>query len=216
VRTTLFSPVFKSQTPERITKKELSNLIVIGTSTGGPNALRTILPQLKKDSPAAILIVQHMPEGTYTASLANYLNSGCHFHVKEGKEGDIVSDGNVYIAPGGYHMDIIHRGGHYQLVLNKKEPVTGHRPSVDAIMRSVLAADINVPVFAVILTGMGSDGTRGIDDLKRERKRPLSVIAESKETVVIYGMPRQVIEHGLADHVLPLTDIIPHIEKKIK
>jgi two-component system chemotaxis response regulator CheB len=63
---------------------------------------------------------------------------------------------------------------------------------------------------------MGSDGTRGIDDLKRERKRPLSVIAESKETVVIYGMPRQVIEHGLADHVLPLTDIIPHIEKKIK
>lgn len=194
----------------------LTNLIALGCSTGGPNALREILPQIKVDTKAAMLVVQHMPPGGYTSSLAEYLNQISAFRVVEAAEGMEILDGNIYIAPGGYHMELFKRGQKYQIVLNKKDPVTGHRPSVDAMFRSVLQSDIGVPVYATILTGMGSDGSLGAEELRKNRRLKTKIIAESKNTAIIYGMPRQVIEKGLADVVLDLHDIIPYIEREIK
>lgn len=186
--------------------QSLTNLIAIGCSTGGPTALQKILSQLPKDLKAGILIVQHMPEGGYIASLANYLNQVSAFNVKEAVEGDEIVDGAVYIAPGGRHLEVIKRGGKYQCSLNKRQESIGHRPSVDMLYYSLAKIANSVPQTAIILTGMGNDGTNGVTELK---KGNVTVITESEKTAVIYGMPKQVEKRGLSDYVKDLDDIVP-------
>lgn len=194
---------------------KLTNLIAIGCSTGGPKALKEILPQIHEKTKAALLIVQHMPPGGYTSALAEYLDQSCALKVREAAEGMEVTDGFVYIAPGGFHMEIIKKNGKYEISLNKKEPIASLRPSVDELYRSIVKSDLDVPVFATILTGMGSDGTLGVQELREKRKQKTMIIAESRNTAIIFGMPRQVIERGYADYVLDLDQIIPFISAKL-
>ena len=203
----------KIQSVQKAQQEQLTNLVLIGCSTGGPKALQTIVSQIPKELPAGMVIVQHMPDGGYTTSLANHLNNNCVFLVKEAEDGDEIKNGTVYVAPGGYHTEIFNRSGKLRIVLNKREPVSGHRPSVDTMFDSGARVDTNVPRYGIVLTGMGSDGTKGSEALK---KVGATIIAESEETAVIFGMPKQVINKNLADNVLRLEEIIPHLAKKLK
>jgi len=193
--------------------EKVTNIIAIGCSTGGPTALQKVLSQIPKDMKAAIMIVQHMPPGGYTASLAEHLNQMSDFEVKEATDGDEILDGHVYIAPGGFHLELFKRGEKYQCVLNKREPNSGHRPSVDTLFVSISRIKNTVPIYGVILTGMGSDGTNGCHALKRENA---IIIAESEKTAVIYGMPKQVVKRGLADYEENLENIVPRLIKIVK
>jgi len=194
------------------TGEKLSHLIAIGCSTGGPTALQKIFSDLPKDLKAGIVVVQHMPPGGYTASLAEHLNQLSHFTIKEAEDGDEIIDGNAYIAPGGYHLEVLRRGGKYQCVLNKREQVSGHRPSVDTMFKSIARIKEDLPVYGVVLTGMGSDGTEGAKELKEKKA---TILAESDKTAVIFGMPKQVINKGLADHIEDLDKIVSKLQELI-
>lgn len=207
-----FNPkIYKNPNDVEIGTK-LTNLIAIGCSTGGPNALRKVMAQLPKNLPAGILIVQHMPEGSYTSSLADHLNQISNFKVEEAKNGDELLDGKAYIAPGGYHLELIKRGDQYRAVTNKNEPVTGHRPSVDNLFYSIAKINLDINLYCVVLTGMGSDGTKGLESLKQ--KKP-TVFAESEKTSVVFGMPKKAIEGGNVNHVEDLEMIIPRLSQII-
>jgi two-component system, chemotaxis family, protein-glutamate methylesterase/glutaminase len=190
----------------------LNNLVLIGCSTGGPKALQKLTAQIPVGLPAAFVVVQHMPGGGFTTSLANHLNEGSSFTVKEAEDGEEIKDGIVYIAPGGYHTEIFIRSGRHRLVLNKREPVSGHRPSVDVLFASVGRLNSNLPLYGMILTGMGGDGTKGCQSIK---SRNATIFAESEETAIIYGMPKQAVNAGVVDHILKLEDIIPSLSKSI-
>lgn len=195
------------------TNGKLSNLIALGCSTGGPRALAQFVSQLPKNLKAGIVIVQHMPEGGFTHSLASHLNQSSQFTVKEVEDGDEIVDGCVYIAKGGYHFEVFKRAEKYQAVLNKKDLVSGHRPSVDALFVSIARLENKIPVYGVVLTGMGSDGTNGCHALKREGAK---IIVESEKTAIIYGMPKQVAKKGLADYQEDLGMIVPTLVNLIK
>ena len=218
-RTKQHKPVFEaSAVPSKPVIKTplnepLSNLLLIGCSTGGPKALHKIVSQIPADFPAAIVIVQHMPDGGYTASLAEHLNRVSTFAIKEAEDGDELKNGTIYIAPGGHHTEIYNRSGKLRVVLNKREAVSGHRPSVDAMFASVARLKPQIPVYGIVLTGMGSDGTKGAHALKTMGAK---IIAESEETAVIFGMPKQVINQNLADQVLKLQDIVPSLCKQLR
>ncbi|MED4124429.1 chemotaxis response regulator protein-glutamate methylesterase [Halalkalibacterium halodurans] len=186
-------------------------IIVIGTSTGGPKALKQVLTKLPKDLPAPILIVQHMPAG-FTESLANRLNSLCEIHVKEAEDGEIIRPGVAYIAPGGYHLETKRLGTSIALHLTKEEPRKGHRPSVDVLFESVSALS-SIYKVAVIMTGMGSDGTEGLEQLKRGS---CYAIAESEQSCVVFGMPKVAIERKLVDEVTHLELIADSIVRQCK
>ncbi|ADU30737.1 protein-glutamate methylesterase/protein-glutamine glutaminase [Evansella cellulosilytica] len=184
-------------------------IIAIGTSTGGPKALQTVLTNLPSDLPYPILIVQHMPKG-FTKSLSERLDKLSKIKVKEAEDGEIIKKGVAYIAPGGYHLKVRGIGTSVAVHLDQSELVKGHRPAVDALFYS-LSALRNVDVMAIILTGMGSDGTKGLVQLKGNTKT--IAIAESKETAIVYGMPRTAVETNLVDEVVKLEDITQTILK---
>lgn len=174
-------------------------LVVIGSSTGGPNALQQVVPRLPGNLPAGVLIIQHMPAG-FTNSLAHRLNDISSLAVKEAAEGDIVQRGHVYIAPGGQHMVLDSR---LTVRLNTNPPVHSVRPAVDVTMESVVE-NFKGKLIGVILTGMGYDGAKGMAAIKRIGGK---TIAQNEATCVVYGMPRVVVESGKADKVLPITEI---------
>lgn len=174
-------------------------LVVIGSSTGGPNALQQVVPRLPADLQAGVLIVQHMPAG-FTNSLAIRLNDISGLPVKEAAEGDAVRTGHVYIAPGGHHMALDNK---LTIRLNDGPPVHSVRPAVDVTMESVIE-NFKGTVIGVILTGMGYDGAKGMAAIKRVGGK---TIAQNEATCVVYGMPRVVVESGKADKVLPITEI---------
>lgn len=183
-------------------------LVVIGCSTGGPAALHQIVPHLPADLPAGVLVVQHMPPG-FTRSLARRLDEISAIAVKEAAAGDQVAAGLVLVAPGGYHMTVDAQG---RIQLDQGPPLHGVRPAVDRTLASV------VPLWrsrlvGVILTGMGYDGAQGIRALKRAGGR---TIAEDAATCVVYGMPRVVIEMGLADEVLPVQNIAAAVVRLVQ
>jgi two-component system chemotaxis response regulator CheB len=183
-------------------------LVVIGCSTGGPGALHQIIPRLPADLPAAVLIVQHMPPG-FTRSLAQRLDEISAIHVKEAAEEDRVANGLVLLAPGGYHM-LVDREG--VIRLDQEPPMHGVRPAVDKTFEAV------VPLWGdrlvgVILTGMGYDGAKGMMGVKRHGGR---TIAEDASTCVVYGMPKVVVEMGLADQVLPVHEIAEAIVRLVR
>ncbi len=194
----------KKEKIEHAKKIKPKKIIVIGSSTGGPRALQQVIPLLPPT--LAVLVVQHMPPG-FTKSLADRLNYQSRIKVREAKEGDVIEQGTVLIAPGDYHMTVKRQkmNGEFKeiIALTKGERVQGVRPSVDVLLKSV------VPIYGeravgVILTGMGSDGSEGIRNLKSAGGK---VIAEDESTCVVYGMPKSVIEQKLADYVLPITKI---------
>lgn len=200
------NPVFKPE-PNTIPKLnkgfgKYNTIVAIGTSTGGPKALKQVLTQIPKAIPASFVIVQHMPPG-FTKSLADRLDALCKIRVKECEEGDELKKGIAYIAPGDYHIIVRKHGGLYKLHLDKGPLRNGHRPSVDVMMESLRnVTDKNI--IGVIMTGMGSDGAQGIKTIKEQKA---TIIAESEETCVVYGMPKSAIETGMVDWVLPLGDI---------
>jgi two-component system chemotaxis response regulator CheB len=177
-------------------------IIGVGTSTGGPSALKELLISFPENIPAAILIVQHMPPG-FTKSLAQRLNTLCHIRVKEGEKGERLKPGWAYIAPGNYHMIVHENEGDLVLDLNTDDPVSGHRPSVDVLMKSISRLSFENKM-GIIMTGMGRDGSQGIRDLKRSGG---FTIAQDEESCVVFGMPKAAIDIGAVDKVLPLQEI---------
>nr|WP_042224090.1 chemotaxis response regulator protein-glutamate methylesterase [Oceanobacillus manasiensis] len=185
-------------------------VVTIGTSTGGPRALQQVIPGLPADFPAPVLIVQHMPPG-FTKSLAQRLNSLSPINVKEAVQGEVLENGTAYIAPGDYHMRIKKHGTTMLLELSQDPPVNGHRPSVDVLFES--ASDLNqTNKIAVILTGMGSDGSNGIKGLKMKDPSTIT-IAESEKTAVIYGMPKAAVKTNCVNHVVALNQVAETLKK---
>ncbi len=178
-------------------------VILIACSTGGPKALLELAPQLPSDLPASLIIVQHMPQG-FTQSLAERLDATSAFRIAEAQEGDEPAAGRGYVAPGGRHL-VVRRTG--RLHLNQGPPVLGLCPAADVTMESAAAVYGN-KVIGLVLTGMGSDGTRGARAI---RAAGGVVVAEHESSCVVYGMPRSVIEAGLANRVAPLPGLIKTI-----
>ncbi len=190
--------------------KTSKKVILIGTSTGGPRALQEVITKIPANVCAPILIVQHMPAG-FTKSLANRLNQLSNIHVKEAEQGDVLQNGVAYIAPGGYHLKLRKIGTTYGIVLDDVEPPrSGHRPSVDVMFESV-SQFTELDKIAVIMTGMGYDGSKGLKVLKRTGK--VIAIAESQETCIVYGMPKAAMETQLVDEVADVDDIADTIMK---
>lgn len=195
-------------------KKEWSahskKMILIGTSTGGPRALQEVITKIPATIKAPILIVQHMPAG-FTKSLSNRLDQLSDITVKEAENGDILQNGVAYIAPGGYHMKIRKIGMSYGIVLDDQEPPRGgHRPSVDVLFEDNCQFN-EIDKVAVIMTGMGADGTKGLIQLKNTGK--VIAITESANTCIVYGMPKAAFETGLVDEVADVDDIAETIMK---
>ena len=185
-------------------------LVAIGTSTGGPRALQQVITQLPADLPCGVVVVQHMPPG-FTKSLSERLDSLSKVKVKEAEDNDLIEPGHVYIAPGNYHMQVKNQSGLLRISLNQEPPLASHRPSVDVLFDSV--ASVGRRLTAVIMTGMGSDGAKGMQKIKSAGGY---VIAEDESTSVVYGMPKAVVDLGIADKVLPLPYIAGAIVNAVK
>lgn len=181
-------------------------VIVIGVSTGGPTALGAILPELPAGFPLPVLVVQHMPP-LFTRLLAERLQSACALTVAEANQGDRVEAGKILIAPGDFHLKVATRSGGVHVSLDQSPPQNSCRPAVDALFASV-GAVYGGAVVAVVLTGMGQDGLRGAEIL---RAQGASVLAQDEASSVVWGMPGAVVNAGLADHVLPLAQVVPEI-----
>jgi len=180
------------------------HLIAIGTSTGGPRALYSVLAALPADLPAPILIVQHMPP-KFTKSLAERLDAGSAITVVEASDGMKVEKGTAYLAPGGYHMMmVLDETGTYRTKLSTEDPVSGHRPSVNVLFHS-LVPFTGFKKYVVLMTGMGSDGAKGMQELALSGAA--ATIAEAEETCVVYGMPRAAVQLECVTHILPLHEI---------
>ena len=177
-------------------------MIAIGSSTGGPNALKIIMTRLPSDFPASIVVSQHMPKG-FTASFAERLNGLAHIPVKEAQDGDIVEEGKVLICPGGYHMLFRNKGKKVVTTIKNSKDSDKYIPSIDTMMSS--ASEIfGARTMGIILTGMGNDGASGMLEIK---KKGGYTIAESEDTAVVFGMPSEVISAGAAGRVLPISEI---------
>ncbi|MBQ0719098.1 MAG: chemotaxis response regulator protein-glutamate methylesterase [Gammaproteobacteria bacterium] len=182
-----------------------SKLIVIGTSTGGTQALELVLSQLPDTTPG-IAVVQHMPEG-FTKAFAERLNSICTVEVKEAEQGDLLRPGLVLIAPGGRHLQIQRRGFQFYARIVDGPTVSRHRPSVDVLFRSV-AKFSSDKVLAVIMTGMGEDGASGMKELHDNKAK---TVAQNEATCVVFGMPAMAIKAGAVDDVVPLEGIAQYM-----
>lgn len=185
--------------------------VVIGTSTGGPIALRELLSQLPGDLPAPLLIVQHMP-AQYTHSLAVRLNEASPLEVVEACDGMTLEPGFAFLAPGGRQMKVVERGPRRKIQISDDPPENSCRPSVDYLFRS--AAEVfGDRVLAVMMTGMGRDGTEGCRRLKR---CGAYVIAQHPEGCAVYGMPKAVIDEQLADRIVPIGGIAGAIVNQLR
>lgn len=203
-----FTKVKAEEEQVEVSSAKDKQLILIGSSTGGPAALQHIITQFDHHYPVPILIVQHMPPG-FTKHLADRFNLLCNVRVKEAEHNEILAPGNIYIAPSGLQTTL-KMNEHDQLVVRLKiaAPIeTLYKPSIDVTLLSI-AKELKDKLLAVILTGMGDDGLRGCVAVK---KYGGYVIAESEETCVVYGMPKVVHKAGLADKQLPLHEIYHEI-----
>lgn len=173
-------------------------VICMGASTGGTESLRAVLEELPLDSPG-IVIVQHMPE-KFTAAFARRLNGLCQVEVKEAEDGDTVLRGRVLIAPGNRHMLLQRSGARYHVAITDGPLVSRHRPSVDVLFRSA-AANAGANAVGILMTGMGDDGAAGLLEM---RQAGATTIAQDEETSVVFGMPKEAIQRGAAEKVMPL------------
>jgi two-component system, chemotaxis family, protein-glutamate methylesterase/glutaminase len=190
----------RQQTPAPVTSKQLADVVVIGISTGGPQALKQLIPQLPADFPAPVAMVMHMPVG-YTEMYAQKLDELSPLEVHEAREGDVLRAGLVLLAPAGRHLTFRRRaGGEVAAHLDARPFELPHRPAVDVLFQS--AAEVyRQRVLGVVMTGMGSDGKQGAAWIKAQGGL---IYTESEETCVVYGMPSSVVEAGLSDRSVPL------------
>lgn len=199
-----------SATGRRCKEMARFEAVIIGASTGGPAALREVLPKLPPTMDLPIFVVQHMP-AHYTSSLAQRLNEDCQMQVVEAHDGMHVEDNCIYIAPGGLHLRLVALRGQVFMQTTQDAPEHNCRPAVDYLLRS--AADTyDGRVLAVILTGMGRDGAEGCRALKHKGGY---VMAQHPDGCVVYGMPKVVVEEHLVDRVVPLDKISGWIVRQI-
>jgi two-component system, chemotaxis family, protein-glutamate methylesterase/glutaminase len=184
----------------RAAKSTSVEIVVLGVSTGGPQALKYLIPLLPADFPVPIVVVLHMPLG-YTELFARSLNEVTTLEVREAREADRLQAGIVYLAPAGHHLYFVRAAdGGVDVHLDLRPFDSPHRPSVDVLFRS--AAEIyGNRTLGIVMTGMGADGTAGAAWIKAQGGR---IIAEAEESCIVYGMPRSVVEAGLCDLVAPL------------
>lgn len=201
------NPIVENTAKQGNTKK----LIAIACSTGGPKALQRIIPLLPEKLGCSVLIVQHMPVG-FTATLANRLNELSKIRVQEAADGEVLKDDVVYIAKGGSQMRIMNqrKDNKHQIALSLEAARNGLKPCAD-IMYESLADSGYDDIMCVVLTGMGSDGTHGIKHLKD--KKSIYVIAQDETSCTVYGMPKVIIESGLANEIVTLDEIADAITK---
>ena len=189
-----------------------NKVVALACSTGGPKALQSVIPYLPKNLNAPMVLVQHMPEG-FTKSMADRLNEVSPIHVKEAADGDVLEKGTVYIAPGGKHMEVKKTAdGRHKIQLNEMPPIGGLRPCANITYDSLRTCGYD-EVVCVVLTGMGADGTNGI--LSLAKSKPVYVIAQNAQTCVVYGMPKAIVETGMVNEVVPLTEIAQTITKNV-
>ncbi len=196
-----------------LTSNSFSNkkLVAIGTSTGGPQALQTVITRLPGNLPCGVVVVQHMPAG-FTKSLADRLDSISEISVKEAEHDEIIKAGQVYIAPGNFHLRVVPAsGGERKISLSQEERVGNHRPAVNVMFDSV--AGIGKNLVSVIMTGMGCDGCEGMKKIKANGGYS---IAQDEQSCVVYGMPKAVVDAGLADEIQPLTKIAEAIVEAVR
>lgn len=187
-------------------------LVALACSTGGPRALQSVIPYLDKNIDAPVVLVQHMPKG-FTKSMAERLDELSKVSVKEAEENDVLRKGVVYVAPGGYHLQIISTpDGNHKVHLSDAPAIGGLKPCAN-VMYSSLKSSTYDRITCVVLTGMGADGTDGIKDLNTTKS--IYVIAQDEPSCVVYGMPKAVAEAGLTDEVVPLTNISKRIINQV-
>ncbi len=187
------------------------HVLAVGASTGGPNALAELISQLPGNLEVPVLIVQHMPPH-FTQLLAERLDCISALSVREGFDGAVVRPGEVWLAPGGLHMTVMRKGTEIILKTNQNAPEHSCRPAIDVLFRSV-AEVYGGNALAVVLTGMGRDGTIGCQSLS---KCGAQILVQDEASSVIWGMPRSVVEAGLADSVLGMKDMAPAIMVRIR
>lgn len=194
-----------------VKRTEKSQIVAVGSSTGGPNALITLLSDMPENIGVPIVITQHMPP-VFTASLAKTLDGKSKLSVKEAMDGEVLQPNTVYIAMGGQQMKIASGIGYQKMIrITDDPPENSCKPSVDYLFRSV-SREYGSKVTGVILTGMGNDGKIGMSVMK---SAGALTIAQNAETCVVYGMPKAVIDAGLADQILPIDKIKDEILKSI-
>ncbi len=221
----LKSPLVRTAAPvsERAEKRPLSpsfgkavydsgsQIVALASSTGGPKALQAVIPKLPADLKAPVVIVQHMPPN-FTASLAERLNALSSVNVKEAAEGDVLMPGNVYISKGGKHLNIVGSPGRYTIHYTDEPSREGVKPCANYMYESLRDSKFD-RVVCVVLTGMGADGTEGIKNLKEKKK--IHVIVQEASTCAVYGMPKSVVNAGLATQTVPLEQIAQEITTNV-
>lgn len=190
--------------------KASAEIVAIGVSTGGPNALAEVIPALPATLGVPVVLVQHMPP-VFTRLLAERLASKSHLPVTEAVDGETLQPNHVYIAPGDFHMTLRRDGADVRIALDQEPPENSCRPAVDPLFRSV-ASLYGGKCLGVVLTGMGKDGLRGCEVL---REQGAQVLAQDEETSVVWGMPGFVAREGLADEVLPLSRVAAEIVRRV-
>lgn len=182
-------------------------IIAVASSTGGPKALQSVIPRIPKDIDAPVLIVQHMPVG-FTATLAERLDNMSEITVKEATEGDEVLSGHAYLSKGGMHMNVVHKNGKNYIHYSDEPSREGVKPCANYMYESLMTCDYD-EVVCVVMTGMGADGTVGIENLKTKKK--IHVITQEKDTCAVYGMPKSVDQAGLSNQKVALDKIAQEV-----
>ncbi|GAB6060965.1 protein-glutamate methylesterase/protein-glutamine glutaminase [Desulfonatronum parangueonense] len=192
----------RSAAPVTPNRRQLRDIVAIGVSTGGPPAIQKVLAKLPANFPACILIAQHMPQA-FTGPFAKRLDALCQIRVKEAEAGDRVQPGVAFVAPGGQHLSIDQKVSRIDLVISPDPRDALYKPSANVLISSV-AEGVGKRGVGVILTGMGSDGLEGVKHLKQKNGY---ILAQDDASCVVYGMPKAVVDAGLADEVLDIEDM---------
>jgi two-component system chemotaxis response regulator CheB len=203
------APVLKRTTKKKAALAPTAptgKIVAIGASSGGPHALRYMLPRIPADFGAAIVVVQHMPE-SFTAMFAQWLDEICEIEVREARDVDLATPGCALIAPGNAHLRVRKRPLGAEIALEKGKLVNGHMPSVDVLFESV-AAEYGNDALALLMTGMGSDGAEGMGLIRQAGGH---TVAQDKDSCAIYGMPRVAVEKGYAEKVISLADMADYL-----
>jgi two-component system chemotaxis response regulator CheB len=206
------SPALAAPVPlmKRSPVRRRIDILAIGTSTGGPNALAEVVPRLPADFPVPVVLVQHMPP-LFTKLLSERLNASSQLEVHEGVAGQPLAPGHVWVAPGGHHMMVTKKEGAAALELNQNPPENSCRPAVDVLFRSV-ARTFGPHTLAVVMTGMGSDGTLGAIDI---RNAGGEIFVQDEASSVVWGMPGAIVAARIADLVCPLKRLAEEIIRRV-
>jgi two-component system chemotaxis response regulator CheB len=184
--------------------------VVIGVSTGGPNVLEQLVPALLADLRVPVLMVQHMPP-VFTALLAERLDTKSRLQVREAQGGETIGPGQLWIAPGDRHLEIVQHGATVRTALTDDPPENSCRPAVDVLFRSAVAV-YGGNILALVLTGMGQDGLRGCEQIAAAGGR---IVIQDETTSVVWGMPGAIARAGLAHCILPADRLAAEINKTV-